>query len=82
VRALDLPTMRAAEVMARDAQGPAAQSDLRPGDLVVAVNDAPVDGIDALHRHVSRWPIGTTLTLRILRRTQSLSIELTPREIG
>ena len=50
VRALELPLMRAVEVMARDAEGPAAQSDLRPGDLIVAVNDVPVDGIDALYR--------------------------------
>jgi S1-C subfamily serine protease len=81
VRALGLPSMRAVEVMSRDAEGPAAQSDLRPGDLVVAVNDVAVDGIDALYRHVSRWPVGAPLTLHVVRRTQSLRIELTPREI-
>jgi S1-C subfamily serine protease len=82
VRALDLPLMRAVEVMARDGDGPAAQSDLRPGDLIVAVNDVPVDGIDALYRLVSRTPFGTALMLRVVRRTSSLSIELTPRELG
>jgi S1-C subfamily serine protease len=82
VRALDLPLMRAVEVMARDGEGPAAQSDLRPGDLIVAVNEVPVDGIDALHRFVSRWPLGAALTLRVIRRTSSLNIELTPREIS
>jgi S1-C subfamily serine protease len=82
VRALGLPLMRAVEVMSRDAEGPAAQSDLRPGDLVVAVNDVPIDGMDALFRHVSRWPVGAPLTLRVVRRTQSLTIELTPREIA
>jgi S1-C subfamily serine protease len=82
VRALGLPLMRAVEVMSRDAEGPAAQSDLRPGDLVVAVNDVPVDGIDALYRHVSRWPVGAPLTLHVVRRTQSLRMELTPREIA
>jgi S1-C subfamily serine protease len=81
VRALGLPSMRAVEVMSRDAEGPAAQSDLRPGDLVVAVNDVAVDGIDALYRHVSRWPVGAPLTLHVVRRTQSLRVELTPREI-
>lgn len=82
VRALNLPLMRAVEVMARDAEGPASQSDLRPGDLIVAVNDVPVDGIDALYRLVSRSPLGTPLTLSVVRRTQSLRIELTPRELG
>ena len=76
------PLVRAVEVMSRDAEGPAAQSDLRPGDLIVAVNDVAVDGMDALFRHVSRWPVGAPLTLGVLRRTQHLKIELTPRELG
>ena len=82
VRALNLPLMRAVEVVSRDSEGPAAQSDLRPGDLVIAVNDVPVDGIDALYRLVSRWPAGQPLPLQVVRRTQSLRIELTPREIA
>jgi S1-C subfamily serine protease len=82
VRALDLPLARAVEVMSRDPEGPATNSDLRPGDLIVAVNDVPVDGMDALYRLVSRWPVGTALTLQVVRRTQSLMLEITPREIG
>jgi S1-C subfamily serine protease len=81
VRALELPVTRAVEVMSRDAEGPAARSDLRPGDLIVAVDDAPVDGMDVLYRLVSRRPPGTSLTLKVLRRTQLLSIDITPREI-
>ena len=80
VRALELPVKRAVEILGRDEKGPAAESDLRPGDFIVAVNDAPVDGVDALHRRLSRWPIGTALTLHVVRRTQSLRIELTPGE--
>jgi S1-C subfamily serine protease len=82
VRALDLPSMRAVEVMGRDAEGPASRSDLRPGDLIVAVNDVPVDGIDALYRLVSRSAFGSPIALRVVRRTQSLRIELTPTELG
>src|SRR5579863_7008835 len=46
VRALDLQVRRAVEVLSRDQQGPAAHSELHPGDLIVGVNDLPVDGID------------------------------------
>jgi len=81
VRALDLPVMRAVEVMARDAEGPATQSDLRVGDVIVAVDGVPVDGIDALYRHVSRRPVGSPLGLQVLRRTQLLRIEIIPREL-
>ena len=80
VRALSLSVARAVEVLSREAQGPAAESDLRPGDLIVAVNDEPVDGIDALHRLLGRVPPGTTLTLKVVRRTQLVDIALTVRE--
>jgi S1-C subfamily serine protease len=80
VRALDLPVTRAVEIMSRDEKGPAAKADLRSGDLVVAVNDAAVDGTDALHLQLSRCPVGTAITLHVIRRTQSLKIELTPGE--
>jgi S1-C subfamily serine protease len=80
VRALGLPVTRAVEVMTREADGPAARSDVRPGDLIVGVNGSDVDGMDALYRHVSRWPAGTTLALHIVRRTRSLVVEITPTE--
>ena len=80
VRALNLSVKRAVEITSRDEAGPAAHSDLRPGDLVVAVNDVAVDGIDALHLQLSRWPVGSALELQILRRTQRLQIAITPRE--
>jgi S1-C subfamily serine protease len=80
VRALGLSVTRATEVIGRDESGPAVDSDLRPGDLIVGVNEAPVNGVDALHRHLSRWPVGTALTLDVVRRTQSLKVRLTPRE--
>ncbi|HEU4624865.1 MAG TPA: trypsin-like peptidase domain-containing protein [Steroidobacteraceae bacterium] len=82
VRALGLPAMRAVEVMGLDAEGPASRSELRPGDLIVAVNDVPVDGIDALYRLVSRSPFGSPITLQVVRRTQSLRMQLTPGEIA
>jgi S1-C subfamily serine protease len=80
VRALGLPVQRAVEIIGRDDNGPAASSDLRPGDLIVGVNDAPVDGVDALHRQLGRWPVGTALTLHVVRRTKSLRVQLTARE--
>ncbi|HEY4210136.1 MAG TPA: trypsin-like peptidase domain-containing protein [Steroidobacteraceae bacterium] len=80
VRALNLSVKRAVEIIGRDERGPAASADLRSGDLIVGVNDTSVDGVDALHRQLSRWPIGTNLTLDVVRRTQSLKVELTARE--
>jgi S1-C subfamily serine protease len=69
VRALDLKVKRAAEIVTRDEQGPAAQADLRSGDLIVAVNGTPVNGIDALHLQLSRCPVGDSIALQVIRRT-------------
>lgn len=80
VRALSLSAMRAVEILSRDKDGPAADSDLRPGDLIVAVNGQPVDGIDALHRQLTRVPPGAGLTVQVVRRTRLLDLPLTVRE--
>ena len=80
VRALGLPGRRAVEILSREAAGPAAQADLQPGDLIVAVNGEGVDGIDTLHRLLGRVPPGSELTLSAVRRTQRLEVTLTARE--
>jgi S1-C subfamily serine protease len=80
VRALGLGTRHAVEVLSREDAGPASSSDLRPGDLVVAVNRETVGGIDELHRLLSRVPPGNELTLRVVRRTQLLDVRLIARE--
>jgi len=80
VRALSLSATSAVEVLAREAEGPAAASELHPGDLIVAVGGVGVDGIDALHRQLSRVPPGTALELKVVRRTQLLTVTLTVRE--
>jgi len=80
VRALGLSVSRASEVIARDESGPAVESDLRPGDLIIGVNDAPVNGVDALHRHLSRWPAGSPLELDVVRRTRSLKVKVHLRD--
>jgi len=80
VRALGLSNRNAVEVMSREAQGPAAESELHPGDLIVAVDGEALDGIDALHRYLSRVVPGTALQLKVVRRTQLLAVPLTVRE--
>jgi S1-C subfamily serine protease len=80
VRALSLSATRAVEILSREREGPAAESDLQPGDLIVGVNDEPVDGIDTLHRLLGGVPPGTELALTVVRRTRRLTVPLTARE--
>lgn len=80
VRALGLGARRAVEILSRERTGPAAESDLQPGDLIVGVNDEPVDGIDTLHRLLGGVPPGTELALTVVRRARRLTVPLTARE--
>lgn len=80
VRALGLSVTRAVEIVTRDEQGPAAQANVQSGDLIIGVNGAPVDGIDALHLQLSRYSIGTAIQLELIRRMQKVEVYLTPGE--
>lgn len=80
VRALGLTANRAVEVLSRESTGPAAESDLRAGDLIVGVQGESVDGIDSLHRQLSRVSPGSKLALDVVRRTQRVTVEVEVRE--
>jgi len=81
VRALELPLESGLEVIAREPNTPASESDLRIGDIVIAAGLQAIASVDALHRFLSRFVIGETLALQVLRRTQRLMIEIRPVEM-
>ena len=80
VRALELKATRAVEVLSREREGPAAKSELQPGDLIAGVNGEPVDGIDTLHRLLGGVPPGSELALSVVRRARRITVALTARE--
>jgi S1-C subfamily serine protease len=75
-----LATTQAVEVISNDPNGPAARAGLRPGDLMVAVNDQPVGSIDDLHRILADWPIGKPLNLTVIRGKERLEFGVIPSE--
>jgi S1-C subfamily serine protease len=81
VRMLSLPRESALEVISREASTPASKSDLRVGDIIIAAQGQPIESVDALHRFLSRWSIGDTLKLTVLRRTQLVDLEILPAEM-
>jgi S1-C subfamily serine protease len=60
--------------------GPAKQSDLMVGDVVVALDDEPVSGVDDLHRLLTEDRVGRTVTLKVLRRATMRDITVTAGE--
>src|SRR5262245_702943 len=81
VRALGLQVDQAVEIISIEPASPSAQTDLRMGDLIIGADAARIESLDALHRFLSRWPLGTTLELRVLRGTRLNAVQVTPREL-
>jgi serine protease Do len=61
--------------------GPAAAGGLRSEDLIVAVDDAPIAGVDDLHKLMISEAIGRTIRLSILREGRQVELQLVPAEL-
>ncbi|MGI8779272.1 MAG: PDZ domain-containing protein [Solirubrobacteraceae bacterium] len=61
---------------------PAAHAGLRPEDLVVAVADQPVHGVDDLQRLMTADRIGQSVELAIFRGGTHRRLALVPRELA
>ena len=62
--------------------GPAARAGLRPGDLIVAVDDQAVRDPAQLTQLVERNGVGRPMQLRVQRQGQSLTLQVTPVELS
>jgi S1-C subfamily serine protease len=60
-------------------KSPAAQAGIEDGDVIVALGETHVDGMDALHRLLTNGPIGAT-TVTLLRRNELIRREIVPVE--
>lgn len=53
---------------------PAAQADLKVGDLIVAIDRTPIDSREAMNRQMATYQWGDVPSLTILRGTDSLTV--------
>lgn len=63
-----------------DPSGPAANSALRPGDIVVAVNGQPVALSQQLKNEIRSKPVGVPVTLDVVRGKNQLKVKVSPGE--
>jgi len=59
---------------------PARRAELRERDVIVAINDQTVNGIDDLHRVLAQWPLGQSCVLTIIRGYEKIKLTIVPTE--
>jgi S1-C subfamily serine protease len=77
---LDLVSPVVVEVISIEKNGPAERAGLEPGDCIFGLNESQVGTVDDLHRLLSKWPPGTPLDVKLLRRGRVEMVKITPRE--
>jgi serine protease Do len=60
---------------------PAEDADIRPEDLILEVDGAPIDSVEDLQRLMVADVIGTRVTVRLLRQGRELEVGLVPAEL-
>lgn len=66
---------------------PAQSADLQPGDLILSINDQPIQArfeeeIPAVLQRISEFPVGATLELQTARQAEIRTLTLITREMG
>lgn len=65
-------------VMSVEPKSPAHKAGLNQGDIIVEFDGQVIDAIDRLHRLLTEERTGVPARLRILRQTESLTLEIVP----
>jgi S1-C subfamily serine protease len=80
VRFHNLPVESGILVTSIEPNSPAQRADLHEGDIIVGYNGQPIPGIDALHQLLTDAQVGVRSTLTIIRRTETLRLDIVPDE--
>jgi S1-C subfamily serine protease len=78
VRSQELPADRGVLVVTVEPQSPAEAAGLQRGDIIVALGDASVTGVDRLHRFLSEDAIGRDVPLTVLRDERKVVLSVRP----
>ena len=80
VRFYNLPKETGVVVVGVEPGSPASAANLREGDVIVALDQNPVAGVDDLHRLLTDAQVGARSILTVVRHTEMLRLQIFPVE--
>jgi len=75
-----LASARGVLVLSVEPGSPAERAGVRERDIVVAIDDQPVAGVDDLHRLLTEQRIGAPTPLTLIRRAEKKAVDVVPVE--
>jgi S1-C subfamily serine protease len=82
VRFFRLPVETGVLVTGIEPNSPASKTDLSEGDVIIEAAGHPIAHMDALHRLLTDERVGVPLEMIVIRRTEKLTVSVTPEESG
>jgi S1-C subfamily serine protease len=80
VRLLNLPVETGVLVTSVETNSPAQRAGMMEGDVIVGFAGQAVTGIDDLHRLLTEKEVGQKLSVKVIRRSEQVSLEIVPEE--
>ena len=80
VRSQQLKTEAGVLVIAVEKQSPAERAGLSQGDVIIALDGAPVRSVDDLHKILTEARIGSSCELTLLRQSQKIALPVVAQE--
>ena len=68
-------------VLGVEPSSPAAAAGLREGDVLLRIDEATLEGVDALFSHLTETAAGKLALLRVLRGREIIRVEIVPRMV-
>lgn len=76
----NLPVASGVLAIAVENNSPAQRAGLLEGDVIIGLDDQPIESVDDLHKLLTEHRIGVKLILTIIRRSEKLVLEIVPEE--
>lgn len=80
VRFYNLSDESGVVVLGVEESSPARKAGIREGDVIVALDDKSVAGVDDLHRLLTDAQVGTRCRVTVIRHTERLELTIVPAE--